>query len=228
MSIRHDAKVRGAFTLIELLVVIAIIAILAAILVPAVKKALVRAREINKQANLRTMFQANVLYSLDHDGYTCLVSDARDRWNERNWRDLLAPYAAKASQRRGDANDETIFIDPFFTEYDPAQRYASGYGMNANPGLPVTSNVNAYWTNGGGVPRQYLLEMIDLPSRRMLIGDCKNGWFFTPNKFEAVIDTSRHEDGTKGMYLLFDGVVHRFDLEQARASYFDPGTLEFD
>ncbi len=228
MTMVQDKKSQDAFTLIELLVVIAIIAILAAILVPAVSKALVRAREMNKQANLRTLFQANFLYSMDHQGYICLVNDARDRWNERNWRDLLAPYVAEASKKKGDANDETVFIDPFFKDYDPTQKYASGYGMNANPGLPLASNVNAYWANGGGVPRQFLSEMIELPSRRMLIGDCQDGWFFTPAKFEQVIDTSRHEDGTKGMFLLFDGSVQRFDLEQARASFLDPGTLEFN
>lgn len=228
MRLKLHRNGQGAFTLIELLVVIAIIAILAAILVPAVKNALVRAREINKQSNLRTMFQANFLYSMDHEGYTCLVNDARDRWNDRNWRDLLAPYVAKASKKKGEANKETIFIDPFFKDYDETRPYVSGYGMNANPGLPNLTNVNAYWANGGGVPRQYALEMIELPSRRMLIGDCKDGWFFTTAKFEQVIDTSRHDEGEKGMFLLFDGTVQRFDLEQARASYFDPDALEFD
>ena len=212
---------RQAFTLIELLVVIAIIAVLASILVPAVSKSLVRAREVNKQANLRTMHQANFQYSMDHRGFTCLVSDARDPWNERNWRDLLAPYAAKESERRGEANTERIFIDPFYKAYDPSNASSSGYGMNANPGLPDTTRVNAFWSNGSGKPQQYMFESIELPFNRIHIGDVKDSWFLTRNKFEVAIDTSRH-DG-KGLFLMFDGSTHKMDRLQARTSFFTPG-----
>mgnify|MGYP001825612071 CR=1 FL=1 len=58
----------GGFTLIELLVVIAIIAILAAILVPAVSSALERSRRAMCASNLRQIATAWVSYSVDHDG----------------------------------------------------------------------------------------------------------------------------------------------------------------
>ena len=223
MKTANNSKPADGFTLIELLVVIAIIAILAALLVPAVGGALVRAREVNKQANLRTMHQANFLYSMDHDGYTCLVSDARDPWNDRNWRDLLAPYAAEASKNRGDANTEAIFIDPFYEGYDPDTPSSSGYAMNASPGLPSTTSVNAYWKNGGGKPTQYLLEMIELPSSRLHIGDVKDGWFFTWSNFEEKVDTSRH-DG-HGMFLMYDGSVQMLDAAEAKIAHADPSSL---
>ena len=226
MNAAVSNKTRSAFTLIELLVVIAIIAILAAILVPAVSKALIRAREVNKISNLRTMHQANFLYSMDHEGYTCLVSDARDPWNERNWRDLLATYAAKVSESRGEANKESIFIDPFYEGYDPSQASSTGYGMNANPGEPDLSNVNAYWSGGGGIPMQYLLESITFPSARLHIGDVKDGWFYTRNKFDQVLDTSRH-DG-QGMFLMYDGAVQKLDADQARLSFFDPAEVRLN
>jgi len=67
MSLRRAS----AFTLIELLVVIAVIAVLMAILMPALSRAREAGKTVKCQANLRTLTTAWYTYAVDNDDKLC-------------------------------------------------------------------------------------------------------------------------------------------------------------
>lgn len=211
-------KKRG-FTLIEMLVVIAIIALLSALIVPSVSKALQRAKEVTKMNNLRSMFQANTMYMADHKGRICPATDFTD--NENNWRGILGEYIVKSDVNKFEANREKIFRDPFFEGYDENAKHATGYGINYNPGLPDVPTRNVLQEPGSNPNqgRSFYMDEIKSPSGRIFIGDVAAGrWFMSAN--QPAIDTTRH-DG-KGMFLMFDGGIRKLEQDEAEEAFLNP------
>jgi prepilin-type N-terminal cleavage/methylation domain-containing protein len=80
----RSARLR-AFTLVELLVVIAIIAVLVALLLPAVSAARERANRIRCAANLRQIHQAISLYLLDHKSFPRARAHPDGRGPDDRW-----------------------------------------------------------------------------------------------------------------------------------------------
>ena len=78
------SKSRG-FTLIELLVVIAIIALLMAILMPALNRAKKQARSAGCKMNLHSWGQIWAMYCQDNDGYFCMEGEGSSDWPRGNW-----------------------------------------------------------------------------------------------------------------------------------------------
>ena len=122
---------RAGFTLIELLVVIAIIAVLAALLVPAMKEAMERARTLHCLNNLRQLGVAAHLYAQDHEDIIleCLLTyfDDKGRKIEESWhwRMWQGDYLEKPKD-----GDPTMLVCPAFKPF-VWHSHACTYGMRS-------------------------------------------------------------------------------------------------
>ena len=216
---------KNGFTLIELLVVIAIIAILAAILTPAVSGALLKAKESKKMSNYRQLGVANNLYAADNDGNTCPAYDQNKTstgGSSPSFKALLSPYL-------GSTNSSVtlpVFYDPLVNpkNLNSSTPWNTGVGMNVRVLMPLnTQNIGQ---DSNGNPSYVKLLNITYPHSRILIGDCiTNTYTIDPTKPGATLDTTRHAKGTKGMFLLFDGTVVLYNNADAILALTDPAQL---
>ena len=112
-----------AFTLIEVLVVMAIIAILAAILVPALNSALERAKATKDMSNLRQFGLATQLYMNDNSGVLLAPFSTGGSWMSQLYNADPPPAAPKYISSWG------VFVSPF--DHPASPRIASPNNANS-------------------------------------------------------------------------------------------------
>ncbi|MBI5388568.1 MAG: prepilin-type N-terminal cleavage/methylation domain-containing protein [Verrucomicrobia bacterium] len=187
-----NTRTYRGFTLVELLVVIAIIAILAALLLPALARAKERAHATACLSNLKQIGLACLMYGDDNQDEL-----PRTAHQGQSWVSTLQPYCGGTNLWR--------------CRRDPHRTRLYSYAINDFL-LPA----------GPGNPQGYSrFSAIPAPSETFLMAECADGYVnsdhfhfadaddgdFSPRGFATEIAVTRHLNAAN--YLFVDGHVER-------------------
>ena len=234
-------RVRCGFTLIELLVVISIIALLVAMLLPAIGMVREVARESVCRNGLRQIGMAVQAYATENEGFivptNATAAEAGSRFSDTSyylpafgiwWHWLLLDYLEKSPEAAA-ANDRSgvLWSCPSRVKTVYNQGW-TGFGKNL---YPVASGSATPWpggdyqtdswyhsTTGCGNYVKQSQAQITKPSNRVMIGDSINAviWFWPGSPGQELLSTAnavaRHRGAAN--YLFFDNHVER--LEKSR------------
>ena len=212
---------RHAFTLIELLVVVAIIAILAALLLPALSRARQAARKTACINNVRQINLGLRMYADDHADAIRAVTNKEPLW--ATYKETIQPYLS----RGGSGTNDALFVCPaddfdcdnpsiselfLFSQvagkgfYRQAETHHSSYAFNgAAPDDPETRM--------GGKPFSSVRE----PARLVLVGELSGAFGLSaherqhPYQFNNARNVMSFVDGHVSYIRIYWNGVKGFD-----------------
>lgn len=118
---------QSGFTLIELLTVIAIIAILAAILIPAIGQVRSKANMAQSVSNLRQLGVGGFMYASEHQG-----SYPEGGFPAIRWHNQIYPYVSKSPEVFQDPAGYRDFANNSWVDFSDGRELHFDYGYNSH------------------------------------------------------------------------------------------------
>ncbi len=188
------------FTLIELLVVVSIIAVLAALLLPAIGLVRSQAKTAACSSSLRQLGMACLTYPTDNDGLLPDIAVIATGQTTIRWAELITDYV-DGSLSGGTVDLTKRSVITGCPEWKATQVWVVGYGMNYNPDKPARPSACSRWDYRVATPDpdvvHFSISAISYKSSRLLLVDSTD--------YMDIVALTRHRKGFNTVF--YDGHV---------------------